>query len=73
MKLCMPVLCALLLATEEWRVFSAFILQHSTYGMGWMVVPPSADYAFCQDQRYVVSHTGGAIGASSVLLILPKG
>ncbi len=40
------------------------------YGMGWGVVPhrkrPSAS-----DQRFYVSHTGGAVGASSVLLIMP--
>jgi serine beta-lactamase-like protein LACTB len=41
--------------------------------MGWMVVPPSSEFVFCKDQRYFVSHTGGAIGASSVLLILPPG
>ena len=42
------------------------------YGMGWVFMPPSNRYAFCNDQRCVVSHTGGAMGASSVLLILPR-
>ena len=42
------------------------------YGMGWAIMPPSNRYAFCKDQRCFVSHTGGAMGASSVLLILPK-
>ena len=42
------------------------------YGMGWACMPFSKRYAFCKDQRYFVSHTGGAMGASSVLLILPR-
>ena len=42
------------------------------YGMGWAIMPPSSRFAFCKDQRCFVSHTGGAMGASSVLLILPK-
>ena len=42
------------------------------YGMGWAIMPPSNRYAYCKDQRCFVSHTGGAMGASSVLLILPK-
>ena len=42
------------------------------YGMGWACMPFSKQYAFCKDQRYFVSHTGGAMGASSVLLILPR-
>ena len=49
-------------------------LKNSTgggYGMGWGVVPSSEDPPFSRDQQFFVSHTGGAIGASSVLLILP--
>ena len=42
------------------------------YGMGWTFLPPSKRYAFCKDQRCFISHTGGAMGASSVLLILPR-
>lgn len=42
------------------------------YGMGWVFMPPSKRYAFCKDQRCFISHTGGAMGASSVLLILPR-
>ena len=42
------------------------------YGMGWAFMPPSNRYAFCKDQRCFISHTGGAMGASSVLLILPR-
>ena len=41
------------------------------YGMGWGVVPHKPRPGTVQDQRFYVSHTGGAIGASSVLLIMP--
>lgn len=41
------------------------------YGMGWSVVPDKQEYGYCRHQRYYTSHTGGAIGASSVLLIIP--
>ncbi|XP_076081665.1 serine beta-lactamase-like protein LACTB, mitochondrial [Mytilus galloprovincialis] len=42
------------------------------YGMGWAVVPEKYENGYCKQQRHYVSHTGGAIGASSVLLILPS-
>jgi len=43
------------------------------YGLGWAVVPPGQKkYAFGRDQYQYIAHTGGAIGASSVLLIAPK-
>ena len=41
------------------------------YGMGWGVVPHTSKPGTVDDQRFYVSHTGGAIGASSVLLIMP--
>ncbi|KAL3884356.1 hypothetical protein ACJMK2_024502 [Sinanodonta woodiana] len=41
------------------------------YGMGWGVVLEKYEHGHCKDVRYYVSHTGGAIGGSSVLLILP--
>ena len=41
------------------------------YGMGWGVVPHKSKPGTVDDQRFYVSHTGGAIGASSVLLIMP--
>lgn len=44
----------------------------ASYAMGWCVVPPVAHAEFSRDQRMYVSHTGGAVGASSVLLILPR-
>lgn len=41
------------------------------YGLGWSVKAREKSYAFCKDQSFYASHTGGAIGASSVLLIAP--
>ena len=31
-----------------------------------------SEYAFSKKQRFYASHTGGAVGASSVLLIFPR-
>lgn len=42
------------------------------YGMGWGVIPAQSNYPFCKSRNFYVTHTGGAIGASSVLLILPR-
>ncbi|KAG9340709.1 hypothetical protein JZ751_020299 [Albula glossodonta] len=42
------------------------------YGMGWLVVEKQQDYGQCRSRRHYVSHTGGAVGASSVLLVLPS-
>ena len=42
------------------------------YGLGWAIMEEKSEYAFCKKQRFYVSHTGGAVGASSVLLIFPR-
>lgn len=42
------------------------------YGMGWGVVPSEEKPRFTREQRQYFSHTGGAVGASSVLLVLPR-
>jgi len=42
------------------------------YGLGWAVRPLKKKYGFCAYDKFYVAHTGGAIGASSVLLIAPK-
>ena len=42
-----------------------------TYGLGWAVRRRRKNYGYCMDQSHYVSHTGGAIGASSVLLVAP--
>ena len=40
--------------------------------MGWAVRPASKQFGFCQDQHLYLTHTGGAVGASSVLLVAPR-
>ncbi|KAK7096086.1 hypothetical protein V1264_005430 [Littorina saxatilis] len=48
--------------------------QHSKdnlYAMGWEVMPEKRKFGFGRSQPFYVYHTGAAIGASSVLLILP--
>lgn len=42
------------------------------YGQGWLVVKQLQKYGQCRNRRHYVSHTGGAVGASSVLLVLPR-
>lgn len=42
------------------------------YGMGWGIVPSKINYPFCGTREFYVSHTGGAVGASSALLIYPR-
>uniref|UniRef100_UPI0037E8F3D6 serine beta-lactamase-like protein LACTB, mitochondrial isoform X2 n=1 Tax=Semicossyphus pulcher TaxID=241346 RepID=UPI0037E8F3D6 len=41
------------------------------YAQGWLVVEKQQKYGQCRKRRHYVSHTGGAVGASSVLLVLP--
>ncbi len=45
--------------------------QDAGYGMGWAVIPKKERSGTVPSQNFYVSHTGGAIGASSVLLVLP--
>ncbi|XP_077591227.1 serine beta-lactamase-like protein LACTB, mitochondrial [Stigmatopora nigra] len=42
------------------------------YGQGWLVMEKEQKYGQCRKRRHYVSHTGGAVGASSVLLVLPS-
>ncbi|XP_077993532.1 serine beta-lactamase-like protein LACTB, mitochondrial isoform X2 [Glandiceps talaboti] len=41
-------------------------------GLGWFVSPEIANHGHCRYQEYYLNHTGGAIGASSILLVLPS-
>uniref|UniRef100_A0A3P8TMR0 Lactamase, beta n=1 Tax=Amphiprion percula TaxID=161767 RepID=A0A3P8TMR0_AMPPE len=41
------------------------------YAQAWLVVERLQKYGECRKRRHYVSHTGGAVGASSVLLVLP--
>ncbi len=52
-------------------------LMDDAYAMGWMIKPSKGDDgddhpAFARDQAMCAYHTGGAIGASSVLFIKPN-
>ena len=62
--------------TEVWRPQSGARLSwggdNLVYGLGWAVRPRVKNYGYCMDQTHYVSHTGGAIGASSVLLVAPS-
>ncbi|XP_058264910.1 serine beta-lactamase-like protein LACTB, mitochondrial isoform X1 [Hemibagrus wyckioides] len=42
------------------------------YAQGWAVVEKQQKYGECRMRRHYISHTGGAVGASSVLLVLPS-
>ncbi|GAB6019367.1 hypothetical protein CHUAL_000955 [Chamberlinius hualienensis] len=42
------------------------------YGMGWVIDPPNDIYGFCKEQKLIVGHSGGAVGCSSMLLIIPQ-
>lgn len=42
------------------------------YAQAWLVVEKLQKYGQCRSRRHYVSHTGGAVGASSVLLVLPS-
>lgn len=42
------------------------------YGLAWHIVEKKQEYGFCRQQRHYTTHSGAAIGASSVLLILPE-
>ena len=46
-------------------------LNNDAYGMGWMIRPMEKKVAHGRNQEMLAYHTGGAVGASSVLLILP--
>lgn len=42
------------------------------YGMAWFIVEKKQECGHCKEQQHYTFHTGGAVGASSVLLILPE-
>ncbi|XP_046543740.1 serine beta-lactamase-like protein LACTB, mitochondrial [Haliotis rubra] len=42
------------------------------YALGWAIIPEKLDHGCCRHQRHYVTHTGGAIGASSVLVVVPR-
>ncbi|XP_032871029.1 serine beta-lactamase-like protein LACTB, mitochondrial [Amblyraja radiata] len=46
--------------------------RDGSYAMGWGVVEEGQQWGQCRRLRQYLTHTGGSVGASSVLLILPK-
>ena len=46
-------------------------IEDGAYAMGWGVASSKQSIGYGQKQWHYVSHTGGAVGASSVLLVLP--
>lgn len=44
----------------------------SGYGMGWFVTPQLMHYGGVEPQKLSINHTGGAVGASSILFIEPQ-
>ncbi|XP_027781755.2 serine beta-lactamase-like protein LACTB, mitochondrial isoform X1 [Marmota flaviventris] len=46
--------------------------KEGKYAMAWGVVEKKQTHGSCRKQRHYASHTGGAVGASSVLLVLPE-
>lgn len=42
------------------------------YAQAWVVMEKLQKYGQCRKRRHYVSHTGAAVGASSVLLVLPS-
>ncbi|KAL7980313.1 hypothetical protein Chor_014642, partial [Crotalus horridus] len=46
--------------------------QDYAYGMAWFIVEKKQECGHCKEQQHYTFHTGGAVGASSILLILPE-
>ena len=42
------------------------------WGLSWGVSEEKTGFAFAEKHRFYAGHTGGAVGASSVLLIYPR-
>ncbi|CAB4008947.1 Hypothetical predicted protein, partial [Paramuricea clavata] len=48
------------------------VSKHWGYGLGWAILPEKHERGCCRDQQKAIAHSGGAVGASSILLILPN-
>nr|XP_060611947.1 serine beta-lactamase-like protein LACTB, mitochondrial [Anolis sagrei ordinatus] len=46
--------------------------KEGRYGLAWFVSEGRQECGFCRRSRHHAFHTGGAVGASSILLILPE-
>lgn len=58
--------------SEMWSLVKHTEKKGQGYGMGWAVVPQRNLFGGAEDKPFYVYHTGGAIGACSVLLVLPR-
>jgi len=56
---------------EVWTPVLESKVNDSYYGMGWFVTPEKCQHGGIPAKPLHVEHTGGAMGASSVLLVLP--
>ncbi|CAH1788201.1 unnamed protein product [Owenia fusiformis] len=46
--------------------------EGGNYGMGWGIRKESSEYGYGKYHQFYAAHTGGAVGASSALLVLPS-
>ena len=42
------------------------------YGMGWEIFDHEQTNALCRESTFVPHHTGGAIGSSSIVVVMPR-
>lgn len=43
--------------------------ENGCYGMGWKIIQRPKEHGYCRPSKFIISHSGGAVGASSVVLI----
>ena len=46
--------------------------ENCNYAMGWAVVDLDRAHGQCRKGRHLISHTGGAVGFSTAILIVPS-
>lgn len=46
--------------------------KETAFGLGWQLLSGTSSYGCCRETKFAAYHTGGAVGASSVLLIVPS-
>ncbi|XP_013780104.1 serine beta-lactamase-like protein LACTB, mitochondrial [Limulus polyphemus] len=57
---------------QMWSPVTESQSNNCYYGLGWLVVPENQRYGCCFQQKLICFHTGSAVGARSVLLIVPR-
>lgn len=61
--------------TELWKIVANTEGQGDGaggYGLGWEVIAEKQEFGWCSHQSECVLHNGGAVGASSILMIRPQ-